>query len=799
MTTLWHDIRYGFRQMRNSPGFTAVAVVSLAIGIGLNATVFTALNTVFLRPLSFSNDHEIVRIIEPFFSYPHYLELQEQSHTLSGVIAISCNGGGAMLKREGRVELVPSSVVSSNYFQVLGIKPHIGGFFSPESQSSIQEPTVVISYSFWQRCYEGDPQIYGKTIWLNGTSHTILGVTPKKFSGVYRESCVDIWFPAEAGREGGANSIYSLIGRLAPGAGVEQARAEVETIVHRLGTDLTIPKAWRSPEVSVEAERDRWKRNGRLISMVMSVAVLVLLVACVNVSALLLARNESRQHEIAVQRAIGCSRLRLLRQVLTDSFLLSFLGTALAVLLTRWAASLLPALLPDIALLKVPELRLDRQVLATIFMLMGVATLVCGFIPALRVARIDPATHIKESRSSSDGKRRCFGRNTLVIGQLAVSFIFLATTGLLIRGFAKGLSLNCGFQNKEILVIHMVPGVFGTNPNQAQAHYAQLIEQVGAVPIVKQVSLASFVPFDIMMEGGGKKQVYVPGDTTDVSQEGSEWHCNTIHPNYFKTLGIPVRQGRVFDDMDCTPEAKVAMISEAAARRFWADRDPIGESLVIGGVQGKAYQIVGIVGDVRTENLVAPPKPCVYLPFGHKYLPAMTLLVETQGKAERAAEPIRRVMESANLDILPLDVTTLKENIHCRLLPEWIASWLFGVLGWSAFIMAIAGLYSLVSYSVARRTHEIGIRMAVGASFRDILIGVVRQGLVLAVIGVCIGVPVVLCVEVVVRSEIFGLDAADPIVLVGTSILVIAIAVLAAWIPGRRAAKVDPMVALRCE
>ncbi len=798
MTTLWHDIRYGFRQMRMSPGFTAVAVVSLAIGIGLNATVFTALNAVFLRPLSFSNAQEIVRITWPLFSYPHYLELKEQSRTLSGVIAVSCNGGGALLNREGRTELLSCSAVSSNYFQVLGIKPHVGRFFSPESQPSVREPIVVISYSLWQRCYQRDPQICGKTIWLDSTSYTILGVTPKKFSGVSRQSSNDIWCPAEVWGDVGMDSSFSLIGRLAPGRSVEAALAEVDTIVTRLGIDLTNPETGRSLKVAVETERDRWKRYGNLVSMVMSVVVLVLLVACANVSALLLARNESRQHEIAIRRAIGSSRLRLLRQLLTESLLLSFLGTVLAVLLARWAASLLPALVPDIEGLKLPDFRLDRQVLTMIFMLMGLATLFCGFIPAVRVTRIDPAVHIKESTSSSRGKRRYLGRNTLVIGQLAVSLIFLATTGLFIRGFAKGLSMDFGFQNKEILLIKLIPALFGLNWSQEQAYYTELIEQVEAVPTVKQVSLASLVPFSLS-GGGARKQVYVPGDSTDVSQKGSEWRYNVIHPDYFKIMGIPVRQGRVFNERDCISDAKVAMISEAAARRFWADKDPIGESLFIGGVQGKAYQIVGIVRDIRTEDLITPPEPYLYLPFTQGSRSEMTLLVETQGKAELAAEPIRRVMQTVNRDVLPLVVTTLKQQVHLALLPQWIASWLLGVLGVSVFTMAMAGLYSLVSYSVARRTHEIGIRMAVGASFRDILISVLRQGLALAVIGVCIGLPVVLGVGYVLSSELFGLDAADPLVLVGTSFLIIAVAVLAAWIPARRAAQIDPMEALRYE
>jgi putative ABC transport system permease protein len=330
---------------------------------------------------------------------------------------------------------------------------------------------------------------------------------------------------------------------------------------------------------------------------------------------------------------------------------------------------------------------------------MGLATLFFGFIPAVRVTRIDPVVHIKASVSSSQGKRRYFGRNTLVIGQLAVSLIFLATTGLFMRGFAKGRSMDFGFQNKdmfhrqlllhkEMLLIQLCPGAFGLNGNQSQAYYTELIEQVGAVPTVKQVSLASFVPFSLS-GGGASKQVYVPGDSTDVSQQGSEWRYNVIHPDY---------------------KAKVAMISEAAARRFWADKDPIGESLFIGGAQGRAYQIVGIVRDIRTTDLTTPPEPYLYLPFGQENHSEMTLLVATQGKAERAAEPIRRVMQTVNRNVHPLSVTTLKQQVHFELLGQWIASWLLGALGFSAFIMAIAGLYSLVSYSVARRTHGRGCK-----------------------------------------------------------------------------------------
>ncbi len=796
MNAIWQDIRYGLRQLRKSPGFTVVAVLSLAIGIGLNATVFTALNAVFLRPLPFSNDHEIVRIHWPRFSYPDYLELKEQSRTLSGVIAVSRHG--AMLNQKGRTELLKLNVVSSNYFQVLGIKPHVGRFFSPESQPSVHEPTVVLSYSFWQRCYQRDPQICGKTIWLDDYSYTVLGVAPKNFSGVYRFPPVDIWCPAEVRGDMRKSSSLFLMGRLAPGIGVKEALAEVDTIVDRLGINLWNLNTRRDLKVRVVSESDTIKESSTLVSVVMSVAVLVLLVACANVSALLLARYESRQHEIAIRRALGSSRLQLLRQLLTESLLLSFLGTVLAVLLAQWAASLFPALFPDIILHILPEFRLDRRVLTMASMLMGLVTIFFGLIPALRVTRIDPAVHIQEHVSSSHGKQRCFGRNTLVIGQLAVSLIFLGTTGLFIRGYIAGFSMDLGFQNKEMLLIGISPGTVGLNRNQAQAYYTKLIEHIEAVPTVKQVSLASFVPFSPSGRGSTKR-VYVPGDSTDVSQEGRDWRYNVIHPDYFKTMGIPVLQGRVFNDMDCTSDAKVAMISEAAARRFWADKDPIGESLFIGSMQGKAYQIVGIVRDIRITDLETPPEPYLYLPFGPKHRSAMTLLVETQGKAGLAAEPIRRVMQAVNRNIHPQTVTTLKQQIHYVLLFQWIASWLLGVLGFSAFIMAIAGLYSLVSYSVARRTHEIGIRMAVGARFMDILITVLRQGLTLAVIGVCIGWPVVLGLGYILRSLLFGLNPADPIVLVGTSLFVIAVAVLAAFIPARRAAKIDPMDALHYE
>ncbi len=793
MRIIWHDVRYALRQLRKSPGFTAVAVLSLAIGIGLNATVYTALNAVFLRPL-FSNDHEIVRIHRPSFTYPDYLELKEQSRTLSGVIAVS--GYGTMLNRKGRREHLNGSLVSSNYFQFLGIKPQVGRFFSPEFLPSVHEPNVVLSYSLWQRCYQRDPQICGKTIWIDNESYTVLGVTPKNFSGIYRTNPVDFWCPAEVRGDSMAKSAsFSLLGRLAPGIGVEAAQAEVEMIVDRLGINLMDLDTGRSLQVKVVSESDFAERD-TLVSMVMSVPVLVLLVACANVSALLLARYESRQREIAIRRALGSSRLRLLRQLLTESLLLSFLGTVLAVLLARWAVSVLPALFPDMIIPILPELCLDHRVLTMIFMLMGLATLFFGLIPALRITRIDPAVHIKEHVSSSHGKRRTFGRNTLVIGQIAISLIFLATTGLLMRGYVKGFSVDFGFQNKEMLLIKLGPDDLNRNPEQA--YYTKLIEHVEAMPTVKQVSLASLVPFS-PSGGGRRKQVYVPGDNTDVSQQGRAWRYNVIHPDYFKTMGISIRQGRVFTERDCISNAKVAMISETAARRFWADKNPIGESLFIGGMQGRAYQIVGIVRDIRTTDLITPPEPYLYLPFGQGYRGSMTLLVETQGKAERAAEPIRRVMQTVNPNILPLNVTTLKELVHIVLLPQWIASWLLGVLGVSAFTMAIAGLYSLVSYSVARRTQEIGIRMAVGARSTDILITVLRQGLTLAVIGLCIGLPVVLGLGYTLRSELFGLNPADPIVFVGASLLVIVVAVLATWIPARRAAKIDPMEALRYE
>ena len=795
MSAFCNDIKYGVRQIRKNPGFAAVAVLSLAIGIGLNATVFTALNAVFLRPL-FSNDHEIVRILEPSFSYPDYLELKEQSRTLSGVVAVS--GHGIRLNRDGRTELVNSRRVSSNYFQVLGIKPHIGRLFSPESLPSVHEPTVVLGYSFWQRCYQGDPQICGKTIWLDNESYTVLGVTPRHFSGIYRISPVDMWCPAEAyGDSTSKSASFSLLGRLAPGIGIEAALAEVEMILDRLGVNLTDLYTGRSLKVNVVSENDL-KRND-LVSLVMSVVLLVLLVACANVSALLLAWNESRQREIAIRRALGSSRLRLLRQLLTESLLLSFLGALLAVLLARWAISVVPALIPDMIRQLLPEFRLDRRVLTMIFMLMGLAALFFGLIPALRVTRIDPALHVKEDVSSTHGKRRTFGRNTLVVGQLAVSLIFFATTGLLIRGYVAGFSMDLGFQNKEMLLVDLCPGDFGLNRNQEQAYYTELIEHVEAMPTVTQVSLASSLPFNPLGDGP-RKQVYVPGDKSDVSQQGRAWRYNVIHPDYFRTMGIPVRQGRVFNERDCTSDAKVAMISETAARRFWADKDPVGESLFIGGTQGRAYQIVGVVRDIRTTDLTTPPTPYLYLPCGKENRGSMTLLVETQGEAELAAEPIRHVMQTVNRNILPENVTTLKQLVHISLLPYWIAFWLLGLLGFSALTMAIAGLYGLVSYSVARRTHEIGIRIAVGASFMDILITVLRQGLALAVMGVCIGLPVVLGLGYFTpRSDLHGANPTDPVVLVGASLLVITVTVLATLIPARRAAKIDPMVALRYE
>ena len=790
------DVRFGLRMLVKRPGFTAMAVMSLAVGIGLNSTLFSLLDAAFLRPIPFKDPEKIVRVNSPLFCYPDYRELSAQCHSLSGVVAVT-EHNGALRKQEG-VEMVQGELVSPNYFSVLGIGAAVGNVFSEQDSRLRSDPVAVVSYRLWQRLFNGDSAIVGKTIQLDGRDFTILGVVQKGYSGVRNPIKKDVWVPAQTAPrmlEDREDRVFSLLGRRAPTVSQAQVQAEVETFVNRLG--LKDPSTGRPERVVVWSEtQSKMDRGGKMSVFVMMLAGLVLLIACANVSGMLLARNEERRREMAVRLALGAGRWRLMRQLLIESLLLATLAAVCGLLLTAWGKGALLALFPPSLLQYAPEPRLDYRVVGLTLVLIVLVTIVFGLAPAWRAAKTNLATILKgEAALGGSGVRRLRGRNALVVGQIAVSVAFLVTAGLFVRGFQRGLAMDLGFPEREMLYLFVDPALDGV---QSRPYFGQLTERVRALSGVNQVSLASRAPLSLA-GGNGTQKVFLPGDETLANAEGRAAGYEVVETNFFQTMGIRLQRGRSFDKRDDESGARVVIISEGMARRYWPGEDPLGRPIRLGSPQAPPVEIVGVARDVVRNKIGEVPEPFLYLPFGQHIPGAMTLLVETKGNASAVPGLIRREMRLLNDKVLPLLVQTEKETVRIALWAQWTLAWLMAGLGLAAFALAAAGLYGLVSYSVARRTHEIGIRMALGAQTGDTLRMILRQGLVLALLGLGIGLPAAFLLGRVLQGMLFGLSPADPATILGSSLLVIAVAVLAGYFPARRAIRIDPMTALRCE
>jgi len=783
------DLRFGFRLLAKTPGFTAMAVLSLAIGIGLNSMVFSALNAAFLRPLLFKSPDTIVRVESPTISYPDYRELKEHSRSLAGLVAVSRHM--SLLRDPEGLKTLPTEIVSPNYFSVLGVGAALGNVFSENDPRLANEQLVVISYRLWQGRFGGDPALAGKSIPLNNQKITVLGVAQKDYYGVNPMFKSDVWFPVgPAVMENRDDDEFELLGRRAHAISVAQVQAEMETIIRQIG--LKDPQTHEPKRVLVWSEARAAMDHGEaLVLLVMPIVGLVLLVACANVSSMLLARNEQRQREIAVRLALGAGRGRLTRQLLAESLLLAVLGAVFGLLLTIWAKGALFALIPPSFVALVPEPQLDRRVLALTFLLTLLATLVFGLAPAWRAARTDLAAVLKgEAALGARYWRRLRGRNLLVIGQLVVSVVFLATSGLLVRAFLRGNTIDLGFQRKAMLQL-LIPGINGPESRA-------LLERIRAIPGVSEVSLAMGVPL-ALSGGGATEKVFLSDAASKGPTDELKIGFNVVAPNYFQMMGIRLLRGRAFEEADNASGPRVVIISEAMAHRYWPKEDPIGKFVRVGNPQAEPAQVVGITRDVVRNAIAETAEPFIYLPLNQRGCGEINLLVATKGNDASVLVLVRRELTSVHAELEPMFVMTQDQVIRFALLPQWATAWLFGVLGLLAFGMAAAGLYGVISYAVARRTHELGVRMALGAQAGDTMRMILREGLVLALIGLALGLPAAFGVGSALRGLLYGINPADPAVLLGSSFLVILVVLAAAFFPARRAMKINPAEALRYE
>jgi predicted permease len=758
----------------------------------------------WLRPLPVAHPRQLFRFFASTdqylygsFSYPDYIELRDRCRAFSGLVAIKRRG--AILKGSEGSEMLSVDVVSRNYFTVLGIKAVLGRVFSAEDHpASVAEPVVVISHGLWHRRFGGDADIVGKTILLTGRNVTVIGVTPKVFIGTTDLRRCEVWYPIETWDQGEMESRdwrqFELWGRLPPGVTVTKAQAEVDTVVRQLAAAYPATNKGERGLVVSEA-RFRLSGQGGTLLLSMSIVGLVLLIACANVSSLLVARSELRRREMAIRFAVGGGQARLVRQLLTESLLLSLLGVGVSILLTKWVIAALPALMPPMFTSNL-DVRLDHRVVGFTLVVSWLATLLFGLAPALRASKPSLTPLLKgEYIRNGKGRRRFSGLNAMVVGQLALSMVLLATAGLLMKSFLQCLNTDLGYFKKNILLAYLSPS---GDDEQTGLYYQQLVERVQTLPGVKHASIARHPPFS-GPGGGGTKKVFLPGDESSAHEQGRAFKYNIVGQDYFRTMGVHFLQGRVFNELDDQSHPKVVLVSETMARRLWPNRNPLGQLIRIDKPQGQAWEIIGVVEDCKHNNVDEEPEPYVYFPFKQLFWHEMTLLVETSVDAGEVAKLVRSEMRALNKDADLFPMTTMKELIRSNLSGRQFRTELMGTFSLTGLILATAGLYGVVAYAVNRRRYEIGIRMALGAQRSDVLKMILRQGLVLALCGLGIGLPIALAVAQGLRSLLYEVSPTHPTIFAGASLVLVGVVLAATYIPARRAAKVDPMVALRYE
>jgi putative ABC transport system permease protein len=795
------DVRYGLRMLAKNPGFTAVAVLTLALGIGATTAMFSIVDGAFLKPLPVSDPGQFVRIwmqaaqgANSGVSFPDYLDLRAQCSSLSGVVAYEREGRFVNSMDESSLVLVDA--VSLNYFDVLGTRPLLGRTFPHEAEGSGPlEPTVVISYTLWKNRLDGDPDIVGKTIRLNNQSTTVLGVAREGFRGLNRFVPTDAWLPVDASELKSRDSRYfELVGRPRPGVTSEQIRAELDTIGHRLAQ--AYPATNKATTFGSQPESEP-QRGFLLVSLfLMSVVGLVLLISCANVAGLLLARGETRRGEVAVRLALGSSRGRLIRQFLTEGLMLSLAGAVLGLLLAAWLIAIEPSLLPPSPVQIGPDLRIDGRVMLFTLFVSLLATLIFGVAPALGASKADLAGALKgEEASLARGSKRMTARNILVVGQVALSVLVLSAAGLFLKSLMLTLRAPLGLNlHKNLLVVPL--GTLEGSEEQRRSLLPRVLERVQGLPGVVHATCAMRIP--LSGSGGGDDfRVSIPGIELPEGQQSVAVKFNAVAPDYFQTVETRILRGRNFTSGDSANAPKVVLISETMARRFWPNRDPVGHSLQI---EKKDYEIIGVVEDVKINRIHESPEPYMYFPFAQTSYGG-ELIVETTGDPRRWIPAVKREIRAVDKTAVVAGIQTGANVIRSEeeVYALRAATGLVGSLSLLAMFLASVGLYGVVAYLAKLRTHEIGIRVALGAGRKDILGLLLRQGLKLVVFGALIGLGVAFATTRFMSSMLYGVSPADPTALLGSALLAGVVALMACFIPARRATMVHPMMALRHE
>ncbi len=808
MGNLLQDLRYGLRMMLKAPGFTAIAVLALALGIGANTAIFSIVNAVLLRPLPYRDPEQLVQVWDNFrqlklekiwISVPEYADYGK----LTGVFAqtaaydtwdINVTAGDAP-------ERVHGILATASLFPMLGVNAEVGRVFNDEEDKPGSNQVAVLSHGYWLRRFGGDRGIVGKKLSFDGKTYSVIGVMPAGFAFPDKET--EVWVPIAfdpslfAETERGSRYI-NMVARLRPGVSVERAAAEMDATAARLQQQYPDSYAANSGwGVSVIPLHEQVVGDVRkpLIILLGAVAF-VLLIACANVANLLLVRAAVRQKETAIRTAMGASRGRLIRQLLTESVVLSLTGGALGLLLAVVGINLILSFSPA-DVLPVKEVGLDARVLGFTLLVSLLTGVIFGLAPALQASKADLNEVLKESGRTTIGGKRQRTRSALVVLEVAMSLLLLIGAGLMIRSFMRLLRVDPGFKSEHVLTMQLsLPQTKYAQPPQRVAFYRQVLQRLEALPGVKAVGAINQLP----LTGSSSDRTFnEQGKPPQNPPPNAEFRV--VSPGYFRAVGIPLVKGRYFADTDQETTPKAVIINQAMARRYWPGEDPLGKRISFDGAPGQPNwrEVVGIVGDVRQLGLGSEAKPEMYVPFTQFPRLNMTLVAQSAGDPAKLTSAVRSEVRAIDADQPVYNTRTMEEVLAQSVAKQRLNMLLLGIFAGVALVLAAIGIYGVMSYTTAQRMHEFGIRMALGARPKDLLTLVLGQGMLLALLGVVLGLVAAFLATRVMSSLLYGVSSTDPLTFIGVALLLLLVALAASLVPARKATRVDPIIALRYE
>ncbi|HET7871873.1 MAG TPA: ABC transporter permease [Terriglobales bacterium] len=818
---MWQEIRYAFRMIARSPGFTAIAVLSLALGIGANAAIFSLADALLFRPLPVSDPGAVMDISldksggNGLFgdisglSYPDYHDLRASAKSFDGLVAFKYMGVSMARSVSETPQIRLGAVVSDNFFSVLGVEPVLGRNFLPEENAHGGAPAVVLAHGFWQDQFSGDKGLIGKTVRISGTDFTVVGIAPKSFFGMDQYVRPSFYVPMQTAQllsgenkdplEDRNDYSLSLEGRLKKGLSRTQAQAEMATLWKGLQQQYPADGRKRSMAVrtQVQARIAQDSVDAILVTMLMVLVAIVLLIACANVANLLLGRARGRTREIAVRIALGVSRTKLLRQLFAENVVLSLAGALAGLGFAYGGIRFLQTIRIPTDLPVMIDPQLDQRVLLYSLIAALASALMFGLAPAFQSLKTDLVASLKNAESDRAGKRRTLGRNTLVIAQIALSMVLLVAAGMLLDGFRKSLVTSPGFRTDHLLMTEFDTSLARYTPEKTRTFYRELYDRARVLPGVQSATLSAIVPFQPTQ---APRTVIPEGYQPTKGQQNASLLYDVVDEHYFDTMKVGIVSGRAFTAGDKEGTPRVAIVNQEFARHYWPGQDPLGKRFQLDTEKGPYVQVVGVAKDSKYAWISEPPLQFFYLPFAQEKNTRMVLLLESSSNPALLAAPVREIVRSMDANQPVFNVRTFTEFYQMRALnPPRMIMQMVLTMGLIGLTLALIGIYGLVSYSVARRTREIGVRIAIGAGRNDVIKMVLRQGFVLAAIGIAIGGTLSAVTGKLLAKGMIGLGKPNPATFVLVPLAMLLVTMAACWTPAWRASRVDPMKALRFE